>query len=335
MQNVASEISASIIYAHMSKRTINTTKLAKYIKYDYALYDKQHRKLAGNINHKINLENRLQKIDNNFILVDNTPRGHLGVHYIVIKETFFQKEIITLIEKLILYFIVIFCIITIIGYYLANLFIRPITNERKKLNDFIKDTTHELNTPITAILMSTEKNSIPSEKNMERINLSAKRISEIYKDLVYLFLQDSNKVPTPINLRIDTLIQEQLKYFEAFASKKSLKITSELEETSFLIGTESFIRLFNNILSNAIKYNHINGTINIRLKNNILTIKDSGIGIKKDFLKDIFNRYYRATKQQGGFGIGLNIVYHICQTYNINISVESEEDIGTTFILKF
>jgi two-component system OmpR family sensor kinase len=183
--------------------------------------------------------------------------------------------------------------------------------------------------------MSTEKNSIPSEKNMERINLSAKRISEIYKDLVYLFLQETNKVPSPINLRIDKSIEEQLKYFEAFASKKRLTITSKLEETNFLIDTENFIRLFNNILSNAIKYNHINGSINITLKNNILTIKDSGIGIKKDFLKDIFNRYYRATKQQGGFGIGLNIVYHICQTYNINISVESEENIGTTFILKF
>ncbi len=335
MQNVASKVSSSIIYAHMSELTINTTKLSKYIKYDYALYDKNHRRLAGNIDENINLGERLQKVNDNFILVDGTPRGHLGVYHIAIKENFFKDKITKLIEDIILYFVIIFSIIAIIGYYLANLFISPIINERRKLNNFIKDTTHELNTPITAILMSTSKDAIPSEKNMQRINLSAKRISEIYKDLVYLFLQNNNKKPTPTNLDLDAIVKEQLQYFEAFASKKQIKITSQLEPTKYLIDKENFIRLVNNILSNAIKYNNIGGSIDIKLKNNILSIEDSGIGIKKELLKDIFNRYYRATKDQGGFGIGLNIVYHICQEYKIKIDVKSEENVGTTFTLKF
>lgn len=335
MQNVASKVSSSIIYAHMSKLNINTTKLAKFIKYDYALYDKDHNRVAGNIDDKVNLRNRLQKIGDNFVLVDGTPRGHLGVYHIAIKENFFQDKITNLIEDIVLYFLIIYTVIAIIGYYLANLFINPIINERRKLNNFIKDTTHELNTPITAILMSTSKDAIPSEKNMQRINLSAKRISEIYKDLVYLFLQNNNKKPTPTNLELDDILKEQLEYFEAFASRKQLKITSQLEPTTFLIDKENFIRLVNNILSNAIKYNNIGGTIDIKLKDNTLSIQDSGIGIKKELLKDIFNRYYRATKDQGGFGIGLNIVYHICQEYKIKIDVESEENKGTTFTLKF
>jgi len=334
MQNVASKVSSSIIYADMSELTINTTKLAKFIKYDYALYDKNHRRLAGNIDDRINLGERLQKIDDNYILVDATPRGHLGVYHIAIKENFFKDKISKLIEDIIFYFVVIYSIIAIIGYYLANLFISPIISERRKLNNFIKDTTHELNTPITAILMSTSKDAVASEKNMQRINLSAKRISEIYKDLVYLFLQDSNKKPTPSNLKLDEILKEQIEYFEAFASKKQLKITSELESTTFLIDKENFIRLVNNIISNAVKYNNIGGAIDIKLKNNILTIKDTGIGIKKELLKDIFNRYYRATKDQGGFGIGLNIVYHICQEYKIKIDVKSKEKEGTTFTLK-
>ncbi|WP_174247181.1 HAMP domain-containing sensor histidine kinase [Arcobacter sp. LA11] len=335
MQNVASKVSSSIIYAHMSELTINTTKLAKFIKYDYALYDKNHRRLAGNIDDRINLGERLQKIDENYILVDGTPRGHLGVYHIAIKENFFKDKITKLIEDIILYFVIIYSIIAIIGYYLANLFITPIINERRKLNNFIKDTTHELNTPITAILMSTSKDAIPTEKNMQRINLSAKRISEIYKDLVYLFLQDSSKKTTPSNLQLDKILKEQIEYFESFASKKQLKIISHLEPSTFLIDKENFIRLVNNIISNAIKYNNIGGTINIKLKDNTLSIEDTGIGIKKELLKDIFNRYYRATKDQGGFGIGLNIVYHICQEYNIKIEVESEEKIGTTFTLTF
>lgn len=335
MQNVASKVSSSIIYAHMSGLNINTTKLANFIQYDYALYDEKHTRLAGNIEDNINLQERIQKVDDSFVLVDGTPRGHLGVFHIVIKENVFENKITKLIEEIILYFVIIFSFIAVVGYYLANLFISPIISERRKLNNFIKDTTHELNTPITAILMSTSKDAIASQKNMQRINLSAKRISEIYKDLVYLFLQDNNKKPIPVTLELDNIIKEQIDYFEAFASKKQLKITSDLQPTKFSMDKENFIRLVNNIISNAIKYNKIAGSIDIKLKDNILTIQDTGIGIKKEFLKDIFNRYYRATKDQGGFGIGLNIVYHICQEHNINIDVKSKENEGTTFILKF
>jgi len=92
--------------------------------------------------------------------------------------------------------------------------------------------------------------------------------------------------------------------------------------------------MFNNIVSNAIKYNKIGGTINITLKENILKVEDSGIGIKKDRLKDIFKRYYRATKEQGGFGVGLNIVHQICKAYNIKVDVKSTENEGSTFIFK-
>ena len=335
MQNVASKVSSSIIYAHMAEMTIDTAKLANFIKYDYALYDKNHRRLVGNIRDRIDLSKKIQKIDDSYVLVDNTPRGHLGVHHIVIRENIFHGRIESLLERLYFYFFLIYSTIAVIGYYLASMFISPIMNERIKLNNFIKDTTHELNTPITAILMSTSKNAPLTEKNLQRINLSAKRISEIYKDLVYLFLQDSKKQHQPTNLQIHTLIEEQLDYFEAFATKKKLTITSSLEPTIFTIDKENFIRMFNNIVSNAIKYNKIEGSIHIELKNNILTIKDTGIGIKKELLKDIFNRYYRATKEQGGFGIGLNIVYHICQTYNIKIDVKSEENVGTTFLLDF
>ena len=64
---------------------------------------------------------------------------------------------------------------------------KPIENERKRLDNFIKDTTHELNTPITALMICTNKQTPRSEKNMERIYLSSMRISQIYKDLTHLF----------------------------------------------------------------------------------------------------------------------------------------------------
>jgi len=335
MQNVASKISANIIYAHLSGLTVNTAKIAQTIEYDYGLYDINHVKLVGTINHNFTLSQKIQKVGESYILVDSSPRGHLGVYYIAIKENILSDKIHELVEDMILYFIIIYSIITLVGYYLANLFINPIINERKKLNNFIKDTTHELNTPITAILMSTGKNAPLTEKNMQRINLSAKRISEIYKDLVYIFLQDNKNTKVVSNIPLDEVIKEQLEYFEAFAAKKKLTINSHIEPTTFPIEKENFIRLFNNLISNAIKYNIVEGVIDIKLKDSVLTISDTGIGIKKEHINDIFNRYFRATKEQGGFGLGLNIVSHICKTYKIDIEVKSTENIGTVFRLDF
>ena len=76
----------------------------------------------------------------------------------------------------------------------------------------------------------------------------------------------------------------------------------------------------------------MNGKIEIVLENRILSVKDTGIGINKEKLKDIYKRYYRATNQSGGFGLGLNIVNMICKTYNIKVEVNSLENKGTISI---
>ena len=91
--------------------------------------------------------------------------------------------------------------------------------------------------------------------------------------------------------------------FEALCIQKHLNVHIHLEEFSFNIHKDDFIRAFNNLVSNAIKYNKISGKLSIVLKNSSLEIKDTGLGIEKNKLKDIFKRYYRATTQQGGFGM--------------------------------
>jgi two-component system OmpR family sensor kinase len=130
-------------------------------------------------------------------------------------------------------------------------------------------------------------------------------------------------------------MKEQLKYFEPLALKKRIIINTNLENFNYKINEDDFVRVFNNLVSNAIKYNKMGGKIDISLKNKTLIIKDNGIGIEEKKIKDIFNRYYRATEEQGGFGIGLNIVNKICKDYNININVESKLNEGTTFTLVF
>ena len=334
MQNIVSNISSKIIFSHMTKTTFDTSSLLKTNDYKLSFYDEKKEKVFGNLNHKFYFSQDTIQHENHFILIDHSPTGHLGIYYIAIEENLFYKKVQQLQLNIVMIFILIYAIIALIGFYLAKLFLKPIKEERLKLNNFIKDTTHEVNTPISAILMSTESSPL-NEKQLERVRLSALRISEIYKDLTYVFLEQRERKRDIKEVFLNKLIEEQLTYFEPLASKKRITINSKLNDFSYSIEKNDFIRLVNNIISNAIKYTRVGGFIEIELLNNRLSIKDTGIGIQPDKLNDIFKRYFRGTSEQGGFGIGLNIVWNICKIYDIKIEVESIHKKGTTFILTF
>jgi two-component system OmpR family sensor kinase len=334
MQNIASKIASKIIVAHMSRTKLVITRTLELKDYKLGFYDNSGKKVFGDIKEKIDLSKDIIEEENNFILVDKSTLGHLGIYAIAIKEHLYFKQIKELEVNIVVLLFLIYSIVALIGFYLAKLFIRPIKDERDKLNNFIKDTTHELNTPISAILMSTEGKDL-NPKQIERIRLSARRVSEIYKDLTYIFLQKDIKKEDLKEIFLGEVISEQLIYFEPLANKKKIKINLDIEKYSYKIVKDDFIRVFNNLVSNAIKYNKMNGIIFITLKDNKLIIKDTGIGIKKKKIDDIFKRYYRATSLHGGFGIGLNIVYEIAKKYNIKIDVESIYNESTTITLKF
>ena len=333
MQNVVSNISSQIIYSHMSDKKLNMKQFLKTDLYELSFYDENKKKIEGNLNEEIDFSKNMIEKKEYFILVDNSTYGHLGVHYIAIKENLYFKNLEKLQKQITILFLIIYSLLSLVGFFLAKLFLKPIKDEREKLNNFIKDTTHELNTPISAILMSSENEEL-SKKQIERIKLSAHKISEIYKDLTYVFLEDKNNKELK-ELCLKKLIEEQLKYFEVLAEKKKITINTNLDEFIYKIDENDFKRLFNNIISNAIKYNKKAGFINIKLKYNTLSIEDSGIGIEEDKIKDIFNRYYRATKNSGGFGIGLSIVQNICLEYKIKFDVKSKFKKGTSFVFIF
>ena len=334
MQNIVSKVSNEIIISHMLDVEFNRDIYLNNQNYKISFYDKNQNKIFGNLNENIDFSKKIIDTKNSFILVDDSVLGHLDIYYIALKENMYFKRIEELKLNIIGIFIIIYLIIAFIGFYLAKLFLKPIKEERIKLNNFIKDTTHELNTPISAILMSTENKTL-SEKQIERVRISAKRVSDIYSDLTYLFLENKEILKDIQIYNLKDLISEQMEYLDLIASKKRVKINKNIEDFEYKIDKNDFIRIFNNLVSNAIKYNKMGGTIDISLKNSELKISDSGIGIEKEKLNDIYKRYYRATNEQGGFGIGLNIVNDICSFYKIKIIVESQINKGTTFSLTF
>lgn len=332
MQNIVSKVSNEIIISHMLDVEFHKNIYLKNQDYKISFYDKDKNLLFGNLDEKLNFEQNFYNDEEKLIIVDSSTVGHLGIWYIALKDNSLKEKISNLKLNIFLIFLIFYTIIAIVSWSLAKLFLKPIKNERERLNNFIKDTTHELNTPISAIIMSCEDDNL-TKKQLDRIKFSAKRVSEIYKDLTYIFLGNIEKKSLD-KIDLSKVIKEEIINFEPMIARKRLKINLNIEEFFYEINKDDFIRLFNNLFSNAIKYNKTDGNIDIILQNSELIVKDSGIGISKDKIKDIFNRYYRATNQSGGFGLGLNIVNMICKTYNIKIDVQSFENIGSTFTLK-
>ncbi|WP_141049707.1 sensor histidine kinase [Aliarcobacter cryaerophilus] len=332
MQNIVSKVSNEIIISHMLDVEFDKNIYLKNQDYKISFYDKDKNLLFGNLDEKLNFEQNFYNDEEKLIIVDSSTVGHLGIWYIALKDNSLKEKISNLKLNIFLIFLIFYTIIAIVSWSLAKLFLKPIKDDRERLNNFIKDTTHELNTPISAIIMSCEDDNL-TKKQIDRIKFSAKRVSEIYKDLTYIFLGNIEKKSLD-KIDLSKVIKEEIINFEPMIARKRLKINLNIEEFFYEINKDDFIRLFNNLFSNAIKYNKTDGNIDIILQNSELIIKDSGIGISKDKIKDIFNRYYRATNQSGGFGLGLNIVNMICKTYNIKIDVQSSENIGSTFTLK-
>ena len=334
MQLQAHELSSQIIFAHMNHKETDLESLAKSTPYRALLVDKEGQPVAGD--RTLISDTSIPFIVNNtrIQIVDRSTFGHLGIDAIILEDIHFGQKVARLRKNILFWLLLVYGVVLIVGYFLARLFIRPIQMRRRQLDNFIKESTHELNTPIAALLMSVDAKS-SHDKNDARIKISAKRISDIYRDLTYLFLYDKNlTVPKAIDL--SAILHSEVEALAPLAEKKGVRFEVDLDKTCEVwMDEESARRLVSNLLSNAIKYNKRNGWVKITLKAHTLTVADSGIGIPKRQQQEIFNRFYRATELGGGFGLGLNIVYNICKRYDIKIDFDSNPANGTTFRLHF
>jgi len=255
--------------------------------------------------------------DSNVIIryIQNPYESFLNTQYLIvtIKENHneWQNKVI---KEIVIYGGVFFIFMVIIGYFLLNLFLKPLKDMLRLLNRFIKDTTHELNTPVSTIrtnieMIDKEKLEDPKlKKVINRIDIGAKTITNIYDDLTYLILNHKLKSHDE-NIALQELVSERVEYFKILAEAK--KISFELifhEDKILYMDKVKLSKLLDNIISNAIKYNKIKGDIRVIVNNNKLIIKDSGKGIEESHLDELFDRYARFDNTVGGFGIGLNIV---------------------------
>lgn len=232
--------------------------------------------------------------------------------------------------------------------------IRDLTELRKLENirkDFVANVSHELKTPVTSIKGFVEtlrsggvENENTRNKFLEIIYFESERLIRLVEDILMLSNLENSKSPHNVKkIIVEETLQEIVQIVQQLADKKNInistKIITDLPPISFNI--DQFKQMLINIIDNAIKYTPEDGAIDIiakRQENNIvIEIRDNGIGIPKEDLPRLFERFYRVDKARsrtaGGTGLGLAIVKHILQSMNGQIRLESELGKGTSFIL--
>jgi two-component system OmpR family sensor kinase len=301
-----------------------------------AIYDLDKNYIFGTFNAPLDEPMSQDKI----YLISQLEPYYLGAAYLKVYKKIDCQPIKDLQRDILIFMFIGGLFFTVLGYYLGKLFIAPMRESIKQINHFIQDATHELNTPISTILTNIEmiealNKHKENKTELKRIEIASKTLSRIYDDLTYLNLNHQyHREIESINM--NELLNERILYFTALAEAKNITIKVDTKpNTKLQIDKNDALRLIDNLISNAIKYNKIDGSINIILTDKHFSIQDSGVGIKDKDLSTITKRFKRANKSEGGFGIGLDIVNQVVNSYDFTLKIESKLNFGTKVTIKW
>jgi len=302
--------------------------------YKSAIFDIDKNYIFGDFRPKnIKFKTPYQIKDNTLYHVKSIEPYYLGTAYLIVQKPINQVPIQKLLKMTLLFLVIAFFIFLILGYFLGRLFTAPMRQSFEKMNQFIQDTTHELNTPISTILTNIELldtlYDCEGKQERKRIEIASKTLSRLYDDMTYLKLNHEHHRDIRL-CNISNLLKERILYFHAMIEAKKIVLETNIDKNiSLMIDENDAIRLIDNLISNAIKYNKQKGSLEIVLDENHLSVKDSGIGMKPNDIEKIFKRFERSNKSEGGFGIGMDIVSQIISFYDFKIDIKSKVRMGT------
>lgn len=205
--------------------------------------------------------------------------------------------------------------------------------------EFLRYTVHETNTPLSVILTSIELFVKKHEKNrqLSKIEAAAKNIFNIYDDLSYLVKTDQVEYPKAA-IDLELFLISRLDFFSEVAELSKVRFENSLDlKGRYIYFNETKLqRIIDNTITNAIKYTLANEIVHVSLKEEGMYAELSmGSRSKKiENIDKIFDAYYRENETQKGFGLGLQLVYRICQEEGVLISLDSKDE-RTTFTYKF
>ena len=274
------------------------------------------------------------------------------------------------------------------GWFLSGKAMKPVGESYQRLKQFTADASHELRSPIALIqtnvqvaladldLVKEENNTLQYRQQLKIMERLTQRMGKLVNDLLFLARQDSGIntdvfSPCPLDALLMEVVEEQqlvarekqINLVLNLVASSGTEVNPELQENWFtLIGNwEQLVRLFTNLIGNALHYTPVQGVIKVELErieginrvtgrrctNSHLQIKvsDTGIGIPRDALPKLFDRFYRVDPARThrseksslttntGSGLGLAIAQAIIAHHQGQIQVVSTLGVGTTFIV--
>lgn len=212
--------------------------------------------------------------------------------------------------------------------------------------DFVNSFSHEFKTPIVSIrgfAKLLKENNLREEEKQEYLDIiivESERLSELSTNVLNLSKYESIQIITDKQpFRLDEQVRRAIALFEQKWLSKNIEINVHLDEIIFIGKADLTQQIWINLLDNAIRFTDENGHINIRLcewnAQIRFVIEDDGIGIEKQAIEYIFDRFFQgdSSHKTKGNGLGLALVKRIVNLCDGNIEVQSELDKGSKFIV--
>lgn len=216
--------------------------------------------------------------------------------------------------------------------------------------EFFSNVSHELKTPLTSVRGYVEllENDMVANETMRkdflfRIKKETDNMTHLINDILMISRLETKEAEIVLSeVRVCPLLQEICDTLEPLAREHQVKLTINCRPMTIKANAQQLRELFSNLITNAIKYNKIDGEVNITVmsesKNMVFIVEDTGVGIPEEARQRIFERFYRVdkgrSKRVGGTGLGLSIVKHIVNYYNGTIELESKVGEGTKFTIR-
>ena len=220
-----------------------------------------------------------------------------------------------------------------------------VVRAQRTKDEFIANVTHEMNTPLTSIrgfaelLAGGGLDAARAQRAADTILAQSERLQSLVASILHYSAIDSEEQPA-YAVDATRIARDTLTVLSPEISERKLVLLSEIRDGVVLQSTnEQVTELFGNIVRNAIRYNREGGSVAVLLTAEEFNVSDTGIGIAKEDLDRIFDRFFTVDKshngKNGGFGLGLSVVRKICKKQNWSLSVESKLGSGTTFRVGF
>ncbi len=269
----------------------------------------------------------LHVTENEIFAYFDIPKSKTNSLKLIYPYARYERDILNIKKRVFMYGIFSSVVLLFLSIIYSVYSLKPLREALELLEEFLKDIIHDLNTPISSILLNLgilKKGD--SKAALKRIEFSARYIGTLYNNLETMIKEK------PLDIKevdISKLIKEKAEFYSYLYPHIEFETDIKVEkiETSF----DEFSRILDNLISNACKYNKRDGYVKIEIDKERMIVEDRGIGIKNP--KKVFERFYKENER--GLGLGLSIVKKLVEKLGYEITIDSEIDRGTRITVTF